>query len=149
MIGLYNNELFNAFKKENKIKISKRGKRNGFLIKKINNEFFSFILVDNEELEELYDIKFYVEWRKIQFECGCSLEKNTVFLRHYDDYKIAKKFDFLEYDRGCFYKEVSIDECSKFMYKKIDYLKNYKEKKCEVVKAEFLKIYKKNVDDLK
>jgi hypothetical protein len=149
MIGVYNNERFNAFQKENKIKLSKRGEINNFLIKKVSNEIFSYITVNKEELQELYKINFYVKWQNMKFECGCNVWKKVIYLRYYDNYTIAKKYNFVEYDRGCFYKEVSIDECSDFMYEKIDYLNNAQTNRYEIVKEEFLDIYKKNVDELK
>ncbi len=149
MIGLFNNEFFNAFIKEEKIKLSKRGKIEGFSIKKISNEIFSDIIVNKEDLQELYNINFYVKWENTQFECGCNVEKQVIYLRYYDSYTIAKKYDFVEYDRGCFYKEVPIDECSDYMYEKIDYLNDAAKNTFEVSKAEFIYIYRKNVDELK
>ncbi len=149
MIGLYNNERFNAFNKENKIRLSRRGKLEGFSLREVSGEIYSYILINKKELQELYDINFYVRWKGMQFQCGCDWEKQVILLWFGNNNKNPKELGFIEEERGCFYKEVPIDDCSDFTYEKIDYLNDHQIAKFMVTKEEFIDVYKKNRDELR
>ncbi len=148
MIAEYGNKLFNAFKKNGKIKLSIKEEIEGFERLVISKkEIFSIKMVDKSELQELYDINFFTEWSGRTYGC-CITSDDMIYFQEVDSATFAEEHGFQMVERGVYEKKVPIEECSHFGYVKHDYLNDEIIRKENISIAEFKQLFSENVIDL-
>lgn len=148
MIAEYGNKLFNAFKKNGKIKLSIKEEIEGFERLVISKkEIFSIKMVDKSELQELYDINFFTEWSGRTYGC-CITSDDMIYFQEVDSATFAEEHGFQMVERGVYEKKVPIEECSHFGYVKHDYLNDEIIRKENISIAEFKQLFSENIIDL-
>ncbi len=69
--------------------------------------------VNNSEIDEIFDVAFSVKWKDMRFGCEYSPKTEQIIL-FCSNKNIAQKYNFNQFERGCYSLCVNIHECKEF-----------------------------------